>query len=293
MKQMPLLRDEEAERKKEIFKAPRGTTGAEPGTLSWCYQTVSLLGMYWQSKNLSEKSWLKILGDLKAYKVWEKIPPDNPYGSLDELLKVEVGVDERIINMGQPLSLLTKSYNELRNAAVTFFGDLGAWAYDEWTKLNDRYFGSQNEPGPILWGLTAHGRSLGSFAANRNAITLHKSLVQPSTDAPWDISWLGKRFASDVLLHEMIHQHIHQMSLPTKGYSSHDNKSWCDELNRLGPMMGFKDMPKADVIKQKRVGGKVTWYVPPGCMTRKELSEFPHSQRTYEYFEEGPHTQNG
>jgi hypothetical protein len=186
--------------------------------------------------------------------------------------------------MEKPLSLLTTSYSELRNAAISFFGDLGAWAYDEWTNLNDRYFGSQNKPGPMLWGLTPHGRSLGSFSANRNAITLHKSLVEPSTDAPWAISYLGKKYASDVILHEMIHQHIHQMSLPTKGYSSHDNKSWCDQLNRLAPMLGFKNMPRAEVIKQKRVGGKVQWYVPPGCMTRKELASFPHSQRSSEYF---------
>jgi hypothetical protein len=30
--------------------------------------------------------------------VGDKIPPDNPYGSLDALLKAEVGVDEEAIN---------------------------------------------------------------------------------------------------------------------------------------------------------------------------------------------------
>ena len=92
-----MRKDKEAEINKEIFKAPRNTPGAEPGTLSWCYQTVFLLKLNWQDKILSERDWLKILGELKDYKVWEKIPPDDPYGSLDELLKVEVGVDEEEI----------------------------------------------------------------------------------------------------------------------------------------------------------------------------------------------------
>ena len=94
-----MLKDKEAEINKEIFKAPRNTPGAEPGTLSWCYQTVFLLKLNWQDKMLSERDWLKILGELKDHKVWEKIPPDDPYGSLDELLKVEVGVDEDTINV--------------------------------------------------------------------------------------------------------------------------------------------------------------------------------------------------
>ena len=277
-----------AERKKEVFKAPRGTPGAEPGTLSWCYQTVGLLSIYWQSKILSERDWLEILSELKDHRVWEKIPPDNPYGSLDELLKVEVGVDEHVINIEQPVSLSITSYSELRNAAVTFFGDLGKWSYDEWAKLNELYFDNQNKPGAILWGLTPHGGSLGFFIPTYNRMTLHTSLVLPSSDAPWDIKHLGKKYASDVILHEMIYQHIHQLSLPTEGYSSHDNESWCDQLNRLGPMLGLKDMPKAVIIKQKRVEGKVTWYVPPGCMTRKELSKFPHSQRTEEYYAKDP-----
>ena len=94
MKLPKLSKDEQTKRDKEIFKAPRGTPGAEPGTLSWCYQTVSLLGIYWQDKVLSEQDWLKILNELKDHEVWNKIPPEKPYGSLDALLKAEVGVVE-------------------------------------------------------------------------------------------------------------------------------------------------------------------------------------------------------
>ena len=98
MSQPKVSKSEKAARRKEIFKAPRNSPGAEPGTLSWCYQTVGMLELYWQGKILSERDWLKVLGELKEYEVWNKIPPDKPYGSLDALLRAEVGVDEDVIS---------------------------------------------------------------------------------------------------------------------------------------------------------------------------------------------------
>ena len=89
-KPIKLSKAEKSKRNKEIFKAPRGLPGAEPGTLSWCYQTVSLLEIYWQSKVVSEGRWLKLLGELKDYEVWNKYPPEKPYGTLEALLKAEL-----------------------------------------------------------------------------------------------------------------------------------------------------------------------------------------------------------
>jgi hypothetical protein len=100
MKSKKMPTDKQSKRDKEFFKAPRNGPGAESGSPSWCYQTIYLLKLYWESKNLSEKRWLNILGELKEQKVWDKIPPDNPYGSLDALLKAEVGVDEETISNG-------------------------------------------------------------------------------------------------------------------------------------------------------------------------------------------------
>ena len=97
MKSKKMPTDKQSKRDKEFFKAPRNGPGAESGSPSWCYQTIYLLKLYWESKSLSEKRWLKILNELKGQKVWDKIPPDNPYGSLDALLKAEVGVDEEEI----------------------------------------------------------------------------------------------------------------------------------------------------------------------------------------------------
>lgn len=62
---------------------------------------------------------------------------------------------------------------ELRIAATTFFNELGVWSYDKWEKLNNLYFGGQLEPGPILWGLTPHGKHLGAYNPIDNQIILH------------------------------------------------------------------------------------------------------------------------
>jgi len=47
----------------------------------------------WDSKVTSETRWAEYLGDLEKHRVWETVPPENPYGSLDALLKAEIGVD--------------------------------------------------------------------------------------------------------------------------------------------------------------------------------------------------------
>jgi hypothetical protein len=170
------------------------------------------------------------------------------------------------------------SYSDLKRAAATFFSELGEWSYDEWKRMNSEFFGNANEPGAILWGLTPYGCGLAYYSFMHNSITMHTSLVYPSTDAPWSIENLGKKYASDVLLHEMMHQYIHQMSLPVTS-DSHNDPSWCAEVNRIGALLGFKNMLRAEVVKQRRVEGKRKWLPKPGCMARKDFAEFPHSQR--------------
>jgi hypothetical protein len=184
------------------------------------------------------------------------------------------------------MSFLIERYKELKAAGETFFGKFGTWSYETWLELNKTFFDETLKPGPIVWGLTAYGHYLGSYSlGGRNTITLHTSLISPSTSAPWKISYLGKRFASDVLLHEMMHQHLYQKK--PNGYADetdHNNEAWCSEVNRIGELLGL-DMPKAKVVKQKRVKGKVVWYVEPGCMSRKDCASFPHPQRPRGYYE--------
>ncbi len=178
----------------------------------------------------------------------------------------------------------------LREIGLGFFGDLGAWVYDCWEEHNTTYFEGKLVPGPILWGITPHGRGLGYHQGSRNLIYLHTSLINPSSEDPWKIgSLLGKRFADDVLLHEMIHQYINQFENYT-GRFTHNCDPWCDQIVRLSKIMGM-DI-KAKPLKQKRIReegqkgpGKVTWIVEPGHLTRKEISSWPHSIRPASYYE--------
>lgn len=62
------------------------------GSTEWCWQTISWLKSMWQSKTITDQRFSEVLEELAEYKVFEKIPPDSPYGSLDSLLRSEIGV---------------------------------------------------------------------------------------------------------------------------------------------------------------------------------------------------------
>ncbi len=185
----------------------------------------------------------------------------------------------------------------LRQASELSHPRYGAWLFDTWEGHNQAYFAGKLEVIPIIWGLTPHGHTLGYFSPTIPRITLHESLVSPQGDA-WGIRRiLGERFASDVLLHEMIHQSIHQRlghdgcGERKPGWcTSHNNPHWVAEVNRIAPLLGLR--ANAVVIRQARVKepgapgkGKVTWYTPDGYMTRDELSHWPHSVRPDGYYE--------
>ena len=64
----------------------------EEGSVEWCWQTVSALQHMWQSLHLNYEHYMSILTEAEEAAIWEKIPPDAPYGSKTAMLKkVEVG----------------------------------------------------------------------------------------------------------------------------------------------------------------------------------------------------------
>ncbi len=176
------------------------------------------------------------------------------------------------------------TWADLKSQGMKRFGEMVAWAFDEWKMLNDTFFDGENKPGAIIWGSTPQGKSLGYYHVSENLIYLHKNLmrpVYPTTDFKWGIRHLNKRVASDVLLHEMIHQRVKQTG-GWVGETSHNNESFVEEVNRIA---GLLDMDiKAKVIKQTTTQGKRIWHVEPGCITFKELSDFPYSSRPYNYY---------
>jgi hypothetical protein len=171
--------------------------------------------------------------------------------------------------------------------------DFDQWVYDEWDRLNTRYFNGQLDAGQISWGITAYGHCIGLHEGWRNHITLHKSLIEP--DENWQGGIRGReRIASDVLLHEMIHQHIHQTTgangAKNKSETSHNNEVWVAEITRIGRLLGYTI--KADVIRLKRTkttdGSKVQRHICDGCLTQKDLGTFPHSVRPIDYYQNIP-----
>jgi len=186
-----------------------------------------------------------------------------------------VGI-EGVSDMRNALHQVTETpcIADLQAAAATFFGDLGPWAYDTWASHNAAFFGNRLTPGPILWGLTPHGHLLGSYAHGRNAITLHTALINPRSDAWCILDLLGERYAADVLLHEMIHQDLYQAGENTK----HNEEPWCNSILRITLLLGLPPI-KAKPIRQKRVGGKVTWFTEPGHLTRREIASWPQKRR--------------
>jgi hypothetical protein len=183
------------------------------------------------------------------------------------------------------------NFEILRKAAEIADGKYGTWTYDRWAEFNDRYFGGELIVGGIQWGITPHGRSLGYFEPWRNSITLHVSLIDPEGRNPWSMGqMMGEKMAADVLVHEMMHQHIGQSGGDPSRYT-HNSPRWCEEINRMVPLLGIDTELLAIPIKQKRVkdsevkgSGAVTWAVPDGAMTRTTLSTFPHTLRPDGYY---------
>ncbi len=156
---------------------------------------------------------------------------------------------------------MDRSLPALRQAAETLFPIRGAWSYNSWAAINQRFFNNQLIPGSILWGLTA-GCDFGSFNPNNGAITLHEAL--PGTDfaqaarergeSDWVMANRGKSFTSwglpstafgigtalGTLLHEVMHQSHHQQNLhPSPDH--HHNPIWIAECQRVATMIGLPD----------------------------------------------------
>ena len=70
----------------------------EPGSPAWCWQTVSLLQNMWGSIDSSISRYLEVWEAAEEHRVWETIPSEAPYGSIDlmkEKLKVGDAAEAR------------------------------------------------------------------------------------------------------------------------------------------------------------------------------------------------------
>lgn len=198
----------------------------------------------------------------------------------------------------------TEKFNILRTGAELTFPQWGTWLYDTWASHNETYFEGRLSVVSIYFGLIPHGHALGLYHGDDGypRITIHQSLLDPKQAGKKGDTWLmvnllGKRFASDVLLHEMVHQAIYEryghngIELEKfSGVSSHNNPAWCDEIMRLAPMLGLGTI-QAQPIKRTRADnaatgkkGKPTWQPLPGYLDRDTIARFPHTLTNEAYY---------
>ena len=179
---------------------------------------------------------------------------------------------------------IVTTFDELREQGVKRFGDVGAWAYDEWKHLNEMFFNGKNNVGPIVWGLTSQGENMGCYSVAENLIYLNNHLsrpIYPTHHLKWNVRHMNKKLASDVLLHEMIHQKIHQTG-GWEGETSHNNMRFVAEVNRISTLLGLG--VKARVLEKETSRGKEKWSEKPGYMRMSELFYFPYGSRPFSYY---------
>ena len=64
----------------------------DPGSPAWCWQTVSLLQNMWGSIDHNVARYAEIWATAEEYRIWEKIPYESPYGSVEVMKeKLKVG----------------------------------------------------------------------------------------------------------------------------------------------------------------------------------------------------------
>ena len=64
----------------------------EPGSPAWCWQTISLLQNMWEAIDSSVNRYLEIWETAEEYRIWETIPYEAPYGSVEVMKeKLRVG----------------------------------------------------------------------------------------------------------------------------------------------------------------------------------------------------------
>lgn len=56
------------------------------------WKALALLKHFYQSNQISADAWLEALHEARCRRIHEYIPPEAPYGSLEAMLRAEIGV---------------------------------------------------------------------------------------------------------------------------------------------------------------------------------------------------------
>jgi hypothetical protein len=165
------------------------------------------------------------------------------------------------------------TFAEMRHALEVGWGEVGGRVAQAWADFNNVYFGRRLKPLPIfLTPATPYGKRV-AWTCCGGPVT-HIALCAPKRGTVL----VADR---DTLLHEMIHQFLHEAGEDTK----HAGEPWCREVMRLHKQITGKEIwaGKYTVMK-KRVGGRrvsVRVNLPrPGTgepsIPQAEIARWPH-----------------
>jgi hypothetical protein len=196
----------------------------------------------------------------------------------------------------------TKISRADRAALENLWDDAGTWVADTWTRHNTDHFAGALRFHGVVFGLIPHGDHLGHTYSHSRRITLHPSLLDPHGEDPWSITensrvkvarsgdWdvspdkLGAAYATDVLLHEMVHVKLFDAGIEGP---HHNEQPWCDEIMRITPQLGL-DPVKAAPVKPRRIKvdgvSKVVRRPLDGHLSRIAIASWPHSLRPVGYY---------
>ena len=63
-----------------------------PLDVAGAWKALALLKHFYQSNQISAEVWMEALHEARSRRIHEQIPPHAPYGSLEAMLRAEIGV---------------------------------------------------------------------------------------------------------------------------------------------------------------------------------------------------------
>lgn len=163
-----------------------------PGELAWCWQTISALQSMWKSLVLDYERYRGVWQEAEDHKLWEQVPPDNPYGSKEAMLeRLQVGDEEsaraRVAANAIPARPMQKHGGQVRNGG-------GAGQHTVHGRSNADYLTARiARDRPDIWERMKNGEFTSVAAAAREAGILLKNRKRVAVTDPETVAQALKR----------------------------------------------------------------------------------------------------
>lgn len=95
----------------ELFATAGPRALKTPGSPAWCRQTLNMLKREYASIESDYHRLEETLSEIEQHQIWNVFPPDAPYGSLDAMLKAEIGTGAQ--DMRRNIDIAAKRAQEL------------------------------------------------------------------------------------------------------------------------------------------------------------------------------------